>query len=356
MRALDVVAEGEEGVGAEGDAADLFEPGALFLLGEDGRLLGEDALPVIRLEEVAPLAADVDVDGVVAVRAAHIILEREAEDLRALAQEPAVRLVAREARAVDAALLAGADADGLAVVGVADGVALRVLERDGRDEEVALRGFRQVMVLRHDVVENVFVNLDIVAALLEHHAEDLFRLDGSGLVGGIHLEDDVVALFLRLEDLERLRLVARRDDAVADLVLEDFRRRDVADITERGEVAVGAHAVGAARAHVGRRERREREVRREVHLAQRFAERRGDGGARRAHVLERGRGGEARRLLEFAHELPTVHGVEEVDVAGTAVLDRERQVAALHVDLGWLLVRIAAVLEFEFFHIHAPFV
>ena len=128
--ALDVVAEREEGVGAEGDASFFLEPGLLLFTREDGRFLGEDALPVVRLEEVFPLLADVDIDGVVAVRAADFRLERQIEDLRALAQEPVVGLRASEARAVDAALLAGADADGLAVLRVADGVGLRVLQRD----------------------------------------------------------------------------------------------------------------------------------------------------------------------------------------------------------------------------------
>ena len=47
-----------------------------------------------------------------------------------LAQIPDVRLVARQARAVDAALLAGAHADGLSVLDIADGVGLGVFQGD----------------------------------------------------------------------------------------------------------------------------------------------------------------------------------------------------------------------------------
>ena len=144
---LDVVAEREESIGAEGDACLLLEPGLFLLTREDGRLLGEDALPVIGLQEVFPLFADVDVDGVVAVRAADFRLERQVEDLRALAQEPVVGLRAGKARAVDAALLAGADADGLAILRVADGVGLRVLERDQGNQQIALSILRQVVAM-----------------------------------------------------------------------------------------------------------------------------------------------------------------------------------------------------------------
>ena len=45
-----------------------------------------------------------------------------------LAQIPDVRLVAGQAGAVDAGLLAGAHADGLAVLGVADRVGLGVFQ------------------------------------------------------------------------------------------------------------------------------------------------------------------------------------------------------------------------------------
>jgi hypothetical protein len=52
---------------------------------------------------------------------------------------------------VDAGLLARADADGLSAEGVADGVGLRVFQRDERDDEVARSGFRQVLVCGDDV-------------------------------------------------------------------------------------------------------------------------------------------------------------------------------------------------------------
>ena len=42
---LDIVAEGEEGVGAEGYAGVLGNPGALLFQGQHGGLLGEELLP-----------------------------------------------------------------------------------------------------------------------------------------------------------------------------------------------------------------------------------------------------------------------------------------------------------------------
>ena len=67
-------------------------------------------------------------------------------------------------------------------------------------------------------------------------------------------------------------------------------------------------------------------------------------------MLEGGGGGKRGRFLELLHELPDVHGIEQIDVAGFAVQELEGQLAVFHIDASGLLVRIAAVFQFEFFH------
>lgn len=68
-------------------------------------------------------------------------------------------------------------------------------------------------------------------------------------------------------------------------------------------------------------------------------------------MLETGSRGQAGGLLQLAHQLPGVKGVQEVDIAGTAVQHLDGQLPLLHVDAGWLLVGVATVLQFKFFHI-----
>ncbi len=114
------------------------------------------------------------------------------------------RLVARQARTVDAALLAGAHTDGLAVLHVAHRIGLGILQRDERHDHVDLRRFRNFLVLGHHVFQQRLVDLEVVVALLEGDAEDVLQLEFRGLVSGIDLDDVVLALLLGLEDLERL--------------------------------------------------------------------------------------------------------------------------------------------------------
>ena len=99
---------------------------------------------------------------------------------------------------MDAALLAGADADGLAVLGVADGVRLRVFERNERNDHVALRVIGKILIFGDDVHKQRLVDLAVVAALLERDAEDVLLLLRGGNVGGVHLHDVVLAALFRL--------------------------------------------------------------------------------------------------------------------------------------------------------------
>ena len=168
-----------------------------------------------------------------------------------LAQIPVVRLLSGQTRAVDAALLTRAHADGLTVLDVADGVGLRVLERDEGDDHVDLRVLGQILVLRDDVREHVLIDHEIVASLLEGDAEHVLVLRRGGQIVRIDLHDVVVALFLGFQDLQRLVGVARGDDAVGHLILEVARGRSVAGVGQRRPVTVGAQAVNAARADVG---------------------------------------------------------------------------------------------------------
>lgn len=66
------------------------------------------------------------------------LLPLEAQHPGVVAQAPIVRLLPGQAGAVDARLLPCAEADDLAAVGVADGVALRKLQGNGGHQQVDL--------------------------------------------------------------------------------------------------------------------------------------------------------------------------------------------------------------------------
>lgn len=117
-RAVDIVREREERVARARDATELLRVFRALGLRQRLRDRLEEALPLLALAALEQLAADEEVDRVRLLCALDALLEGQREHARVVAQPPEVRFVACETRAVDARLLAGADAD--------DGTAVRV--------------------------------------------------------------------------------------------------------------------------------------------------------------------------------------------------------------------------------------
>ena len=157
---------------------------------------------------------------------------------------------------MDPRLLPGADADRLPVHRVADRIGLRVFQRDERNDEIADRGFRQILVFRDDVLEERRVDFAVVSLLLEGHAKHLLPLERLRNVGGIDLDHVVRAVPLRFQNLKSAVRIARRDDAVRNLAFDEFRRRHVANVRQCHEIPERTHPVRAARSRVCTGERR----------------------------------------------------------------------------------------------------
>ena len=325
----------------------------LFLSGQRLRLTGEGLGPDVVTDDVLGGVADVNINGVVAVGLCHIVTERQLQHLRHMAQLPVVGLLACQTGAVDAALLAGTHADGLAACGVADAVGLGVFQGDEGNDEVALLLLGHGLVLSDPVGQHgVGVDGQLVAALLEGDAVDLLVLHGVRLVGRVDGDHVVIALLLSGEDGQCLRLIARGDDAVRYFVLDELCSRHIADVGEGDPVAEGGHPVRTAGAGISTGQRRKLHVRGDVvHLPLHLAQRQTESCAGRGDVLERSGSGQAAGLLQLLHQLDGVQGIQKIDVAGLAVQDGDGQVRAiLHIDAAGLLVGVAAVLQCEFIH------
>ena len=245
--ALDVVSEGEEGITTQCHARVLGYPRFLGLGGKHFGLLGEELLPGAVAQYILVLVGDIDIDGVVAVGTAYAGLEGQVHHLRTLAEPPYIGLVACQTGAVDAALLAGTDTDGLSVLDVAHRVALGVLERDEGNDQVALGLGRKGLVLGGNVLEEGgVIEPNLVAALLKGDAEHLLALYGRGGIVGIYLDDVIGTLALVMQYLDGLGSIAGSYDTIAHLALDEACGGGVADIAQRYEVTIRAHAVGTA--------------------------------------------------------------------------------------------------------------
>ena len=160
------------------------------------------------------VVAHIDVDGIVTVRTSKALLKLQGKHLRRLAQEPVVGLVSRQTRAVDAGLLARADADGLSALHIADGIGLGILQGDQGDLHVDERRLR-MSFLSVTTLESSFSSThSSIDIRIEGDAVHLLSLDFSRTVIRIDLDHIVVPLFLLFQNFQRLRRVAGSDHTI----------------------------------------------------------------------------------------------------------------------------------------------
>ena len=352
MSTLDIVAEREKRVRTKRGVGHRVKPLALLFLGEHLGLHLENLLPLALSKHVHIILADIQINRVVAVCAADIVHKLQIHNHRRLTQIPVVRLCSCKTRAVNTRLLSRADTDCLSARRVSNRVGLRVFQRYQSDCKVVESALRDFLILGGTVREKRVVDDKLVSALLKGNSVNLLALDGSGRVVRVNLNDVVSALALGLEDFKSVRVIARSDNAVRYLALNNSRSRSVADVRKRDEITEAGHSVGTARSCIRAGKRRKlAQIVNPVNLRKRFGERSADCSTRGRNVLERSCRGHTCCRFKLLDKLPAVESVHKVDIAGLAVQHFNRQIrAAFHKNSGRLLVGVAAVFEFKFVH------
>ena len=273
-----------------------------------------------------------------------------------LTEKPVVCFLPGETGAVDTALLPGANADGLAVLHIADRIGLGIFKRDKCNDHIPHGRIRERFVFRHEILQQRSIDAEVVVSLLKGDTEDILAFLQSGHVIGINLDDVVVALFLRFQDLQGFFRICRGDNAVGDFFLQVECGGSVAGITQGCPIPIGTQAVGTAGTDVRTGDRRELCIRSDkVDLSVDFTQRQADCRTGRGDMLKAGCAGKAGCFLEFLNQLPGIQCIQEVDVSGTAVehLDREFR-PILHIDACGFLIWVAAVFQFKCFHHSVP--
>ena len=349
MSTFDVVAEWKESIATNAYTLVLCNPSLLLLAGQWLRLLCEELLPNAILQYVFPLIRDVDIDGVVTVCTANLLLERQVHHLRTLAQPPLVCLGTCKAGTVDTALLTGTDTDSLTILYVAYRVTLSILQGDERDNQIALSLRSESLVLGRNILEESWIiELHLVASLFEGNTEYLLALDRSWHVVRINLDDAVGTLALLLQHLDSLRSIARSNNAVTYLTLDEEGSSLIAYIAQGNKVTVRAHAVCTTSTNISASQRRKFEIYviAEVNLLQCVAQWQADGSTGRRNVFETSGSRHSCSSLQFLDQLPRIESIQEVDVAWSAVDNFDRQFpSVIHIDARRLLIRIASVLK-----------
>ena len=252
MGTLDVVAEGEECVRTQAHSRVTGYPFLLFLQSEHFRLLRKELLPYAVGKHVVVVFRNVNVNGIVTVGTTNSLHKRQGHHLRMLTEPPDVGLLTGKTGAVNAALLSGTNADGLAVLDIAYRVRLCILQGNQRNHQVATGGLREILGLgRHIFKKAVCREVYLIAALLESDAKYLLAFDGGRHIVGVDANDIISTLTLGLEDFKRFFGEGGSNDTVGNLGLDEQCRITVADIAQGNEITVRAHAVGTTGTGIG---------------------------------------------------------------------------------------------------------
>ena len=301
-----------ESITGNADVLELLHPSITLLGSESSRNLLENSLESLALRAIlGELTADEQVNGVALVGSLGALLPLDAKHSLVESHPPVVGLVTSKTGAVNSRLLSSTKTNDLAVDGVADGVALSVLEGDGGDGKITSSALGEgTSILRgDDGAEGLGGDLDIVAVLLEVDA-----IDGSGLgrgrvVLGVDLEDEVTATLLLLEDLKSLRFISRSDDTVRNLLGDDLGSGEIDNITESNHVTKAAHAVSTSGTGIGLSKSRSLnalDIVNKVDLTLLLGQGKTNSSTGGRDVLEAGGGRLAESLLKLLDQRPSV--------------------------------------------------
>ena len=136
------------------------------------------------------------------------------------------------------------------------------------------------------------------------------------------MQNQVVALLLLLQNLQRFFRISRSDNAVRHLSLDEPRTGCVADIAEGDKIAERAHAIRASGTSIRSGDFgiiQSFDVIHEARLLQTIAHLPADGGGSWADMLKGCSGRFASRFVNFFYQLPAIQSVQQIDVTGLAV-------------------------------------
>ena len=274
-----------------------------------------------------------------------------------MAQLPVVDFLACQAGAVDAALLACAHTDGLAVLHIADGVGLGVFQHDQAHDQIALLGIGHRLVLGYKVLQHgIHADLQILAALLKGDTEYGAALQRSGDIIRINGNDVVVAFLFGFQHFQGVGVIAGGNDAVRNFVLDQLCGGKVAHIRQGDPVTKAGHAVRTAGAGISAGQGRKLSLcTNMIHLSQRFVQWQANGGTGGGNMLKAGSSRLAQGFFQVAHQLVAVERIQKVDVARLAIQNGNGKIRTVcHKNAGRLLVGVGAVFQLEFVHKFSP--
>ena len=199
-----VVAKREESIASQSYTGITGNPFAFLFTGKRSRTLCEELLPDALGEYVFIVIADINVDGIVAIGTSDILHPWQLKHAGMLSEPPIVGFVAGKTCAMNAALLAGTDANGLPVFHVTYRIALCVFKDDECNDEVSACIGWDVLALGGNVgKQRSIIQPYLISALFKCNAKYLLAFNGVRTIGSCLSASRVISLKPRVYSPER---------------------------------------------------------------------------------------------------------------------------------------------------------
>ena len=169
---------------------------------------------------------------------------------------PYISLVASQTSAMYTGLLSSTNTNSLTVLGIANRVGLSVLQGNQGDKQISLGCFVNNLILSRNVLQTFLIQLYSVPLLLKGNAEYFLLLQLSRLIGLVHLQYQIGALALALENLQSLWRIGWSNNTIRNLTSQEGGCLSITLIRQSYKITIGGHAVSATSSNISSSNRR----------------------------------------------------------------------------------------------------
>ena len=134
-----------------------------------------------------------------------------------LAKKPYVCLITSQACAVNPALLARTDANGLSILCIAHRIGLGIFQGDERDNEIPGSFGGNILIVRDNILQHICIYFYLIASLLKGNAVYILLLYRIRLIAWVNFNNIIIALAFALQNLQCFVRVAGRNYTVGHL-------------------------------------------------------------------------------------------------------------------------------------------
>ena len=244
-------------------------------------------------------------------------------------------------------LLAGSDADCLAVFYKAYGVGLCIFQNDQRNFKITFCLFCKSFVFGYDVWDQFIIDCKFLTSLLKSHTKYLFVFQRRRYIVRVDLDHIVISFFLLFQNFQCFFCISRCDYTIRNFSLDQHCCILITDIRKRNKITERGHSVRTSCSCICTCKRRKLfpvHIIYPVDLCKCLCKRKSYRSTSRRNMFERSSRRKSCGFFKITYKLPAVKCIKKINISRFSGQNFDRKIFSLfHVDSGRFLIRVASV-------------